>query len=140
MSNGHTYDEHIEQPPPESGFKKILVIDDITYVVRSISRILRGQGYFVITAMTGKDALDKFNKYNPDLITVDQKLPDMSGLQLVEKIRQLDRGNKTKIIFISAVQEKNEIKSILNTGIDNYILKPFQKEMLVRVVKDLIGK
>jgi two-component system chemotaxis response regulator CheY len=139
MNDGKIFDKNNDQPHPESGHKKILVIDDITYMVRSISRILRGQGYFVITAITGKDALEKFNKYKPDLITVDQKLPDMSGLQLVEKIRKLDGGKKAKIIFISAVQEKEEIRSILFIGIDNYILKPFKKDMLVRAVTELIG-
>jgi CheY-like chemotaxis protein len=132
------FEEPSVQPPgPDS--KKILVIDDITYVVRSISRILRSQGYYVITAMTGKEALDRFKKYKPDLCTVDQKLPDMSGLQLVEKMRKLQGVGKLKVIFISAVQEKDEIKAILNAGIDNYLLKPFKKDILLSAVKKLIG-
>lgn len=141
MIDTDKYDFFEEPPlhPPGPETKKILVIDDITYVVRSISRILRSQGYFVITAMTGKEALSRFEKYKPDLLTVDQKLPDMSGLQLVEKIRKLRGGEKIKVIFISAVQDKDEIKSILNVGIDNYLLKPFKKEMLLSVVKKLIG-
>ena len=132
------FDEPQNQPPgPDT--KKILVIDDITYVVRSISHILRSHGYFVITAMTGKEALEKFEKFKPDLITVDQKLPDMSGLQLVEKIRGIYGDTTLKVIFISAVQEKSEIKSILNSGVDNYLLKPFKKEILLAAVKKLIG-
>ena len=141
MIDTDRYDFFEEPPlnPPGPDTKKILVIDDITYVVRSISRILRSQGYFVITAMTGKEALARFEKFKPDLLTVDQKLPDMSGLQLVEKIRKLRGGEKIKVIFISAVQEKDEIRSILNAGIDNYLLKPFKKEILLSVVKKLIG-
>ena len=91
------YDEMLKTPSGME-FKKILVVDDIMYVVKSISRILRSQGYFVITAMTGKDALEKFDKYKPDLITVDQKLPDMSGLQLVGKIKEHIGGDKVKVI------------------------------------------
>jgi CheY-like chemotaxis protein len=121
------------------GFKKVLVVDDITYVVRSISHILRGQNYFVLTATTGKEALEKYKNYTPELITIDQKLPDMSGFQLVEKIRQLPGGERAKIIFISAVQEKQEISSILKLGIDYYILKPFKKQILIEYVKKLIG-
>ncbi|MBN1696594.1 MAG: response regulator [Spirochaetales bacterium] len=132
--------ELIELPPADSNVKRILVIDDITYVVKSITKILRSQGYFVISAMTGKEAIEKFGKYKPHLITVDQKLPDMSGIQLVEQIRCLDGGYNTKIIFISAVQEKEEIKSILTIGIDNYILKPFKKEMLIKIVSDLLSQ
>jgi DNA-binding response OmpR family regulator len=125
--------------PRGVGFKKILVVDDIMYVVKSISRILRTRGYFVITAMTGKEAIKKFDKYKPDLMTVDQNLPDMTGLQLVKKIKEHSGGEKVKIIFISAVQEKGEIKSIIGSGIDNYILKPFKHENLIDAVKKLIG-
>ncbi|MBN2533747.1 MAG: response regulator [Spirochaetales bacterium] len=141
MADSDRYD-FFEEPPlhvPGPETKKVLVIDDITYVVRSISRILRSQGYYVITAMTGKEALSKFEKYRPDLLTVDQKLPDMSGLQLVEKIRKLFGGERVKVIFISAVQEKEEIRAILNSGIDNYLLKPFKKEILLTAVRKLIG-
>jgi CheY-like chemotaxis protein len=123
----------------QKGFKKILVVDDITYVVKSISKILKGAGFFVITAMTGKEAVEKFLKYHPDLITVDQKLPDMSGIHLVEQIRKLEGGEEVKLIFISAVQEKEEIRSILHLKIDNYILKPFRKEILLDAVMKVLG-
>ena len=119
--------------------KRVLVVDDITYVTKSISKILVAEGFAVITAMTGKEALDKFIKYSPVLITVDQKLPDMSGIQLVEKIKQMKVGFTTKIIFISAVQEKEEIRSILNLGIDNYLLKPFKKELLISTVRKIFA-
>jgi CheY-like chemotaxis protein len=137
----------IDREPTESefkqieqkGFKKILVVDDITYVVKSISKILRGAGYFVITAMSGREAIEKFTKYRPDLVTIDQKLPDMSGIQLVERIRKLEGGDSSKLIFVSAVQEKDEIRSILHLKIDNYILKPFRKEILLDAVRKLLG-
>ncbi|MBN2535041.1 MAG: response regulator [Spirochaetales bacterium] len=132
-------DEAMLHNPRGVGFKKILVVDDIMYVVKSISRILRSEGYFVITAMTGKEAIKKFDKYKPDLITMDQILPDMTGLQLVGKLKERGGGEKVKIIFVSAVQGKDEIKSIIGTGISNYILKPFKKENLIAIVKNLIG-
>lgn len=140
--NNSNNDENQEarlNSPQGKRFKKILVVDDIMYVVRSISRILQSQGYFVITAMTGEDALKKFDSYKPDLITVDQMLPDMTGLQLVKKIKEHNGGKNAKVIFISAVQGKGEIKSIIDTGINNYILKPFKKENLIAAIKKLIG-
>lgn len=125
--------------PEKGGFKKVLVVDDITYVVKSISRILTGAGYFVISAMTGKDALEKFRRYKPDLLTVDQKLPDMTGDHLVELIRETEAGRKTPVIFISAVHNRSEIKPIINLGVSCYILKPFKKEKLLENVRRLIG-
>ena len=132
---------HLEQTiGDEKDFKKILVVDDILYVVKSISRILVAEGYFVFTARTGKEALDKFVKYSPDLITLDQKLPDMTGLQLVQKIRKLEKGDHTIIIFISSVYEKEEITSILQSNISDYLLKPFKKAKLIDTVQNLIGR
>ncbi|MCK4797961.1 MAG: response regulator [Spirochaetes bacterium] len=119
--------------------KKILIVDDILYIVKSISKILQDEGYFVITAMSGGEALVKFEKYSPNLITIDQNLPDMTGFQLVEKIRKLKERDSTKIIFISALYEKEIIKSILSHGVDNYLIKPFEKNNLIKTVKELIG-
>ena len=130
----YDYDELIHKNQ-----KKVLVVDDITYIVKSISRILRSEDYFVFTAKNGKDAINLFKTYNPELVTIDQKLPDMSGVQLVEKLRLLAGGSRAKIIFISAVHEKSEIQKILSMGIDNYILKPFKKQALIDTVKGLIG-
>ncbi|MAG13366.1 MAG: hypothetical protein CMN78_02090 [Spirochaetales bacterium] len=119
-------------------FKKVLVVDDITYVVRSIGRILEAEGYFVLTAKTGQEALDKFADYSPDLITVDQKLPDMTGLQLVGRIRRRSEGAKAKIVFISGVTDKSEIQSILLEEIDGYLVKPFKKARLIETVRALV--
>ena len=118
---------------------KILVVDDILYVVKSISRILQSEGFFVFTARSGREALQKFHEYSPDLVTVDQKLPDMTGQQLVALIRAAEESAKTKIIFISAVDDKTEIRAILQQNIDDYLVKPFKKTRLVDTVKGLIG-
>ncbi len=125
---------HAAQNP---SFKKILVVDDIVYVVRSITKLLGDEGYFILTATTGREALEKFEKYSPDLITIDQKLPDMTGRQLVEKICARP-GPRPRIIFISSVYEKEEIREIMKGGIDDYLLKPFQKAKLVETVKKLL--
>jgi DNA-binding response OmpR family regulator len=118
--------------------KKILIVDDLTYVVKTIERILSEQGYLVITAKTGYDAFEKFEKYFPDLVTVDQKLPDMMGTQLVEKIKKTEHGKTVKIIFITATSEISDIRAILKMKIDDYLVKPFEKSKLIAVVKKLL--
>ena len=117
--------------------KKVLVVDDITYVIRFISKILKDAGYQVISATSGHEALIKYVKYHPDIVTVDQMLPDMTGETLFAKIKELDRENTTKLIFISANYEKEKIKAILNLGVTNYLMKPFTKEKLLEVLKQL---
>ena len=119
-------------------FLKALVVDDILYIVRSIARILSAEGIFVLTATSGKEAIEKFVQYGPDLVTVDQRLPDMSGLSLVERIREIEGNPKAKIVFISSVYDKEEIRSILQHNIDGYLIKPFQKSRLVETVRGLV--
>lgn len=119
--------------------KKILVVDDILYVVRSISKILSDEGYQVLTAFSGKEALAILKQHSPDLITIDQKLPDMTGINLVEQIKKLNLEVFPKIIFISAVYDKEQIGAILKNLVSNYILKPFKKSKLIETVNELIG-
>lgn len=119
-------------------FLKVLVVDDILYVVKSISKVLHNEGFFVLTARSGQEALEKYVEYSPDLVTVDQKLPDMSGLQLVAKIREIDPEGKARIIVISAVDDKQEIQAILKYQIDDYLIKPFMKKRLIDSVKALL--
>ena len=107
-------------------FKKILVVEDLTYVLKTIVKTLSQDGYFTISASTGEEALQKFENYLPDLITVDQRLPDMTGIQLVNKIRALNKTPDTKIVFISGVDDKETIQTILQMGVDEYLLTPFQ--------------
>jgi CheY-like chemotaxis protein len=118
--------------------KKILVVDDLLYVAKFISSILKEEGYYVITAMSGRETLKKFIRFNPDLITIDQKLPDMTGFELVLKLRELSKGQNVKIIFISGVYEKEVIESILDLGINSYLLKPVKRNKLLETVQQLL--
>jgi two-component system chemotaxis response regulator CheY len=122
---------------PDNEFKKILVVDDITYVVKTITRILEDAKFFCMSAMTGQDALEKYQRFLPDLITIDQRLPDMTGLDLVKKIRSLNVEHTPKIIFISAMNDKDIIRSIIQNGVDEFLLKPFQKQKLLDSVNRL---
>lgn len=119
-------------------FRKVLVVDDILYVSKSIARTLKQEGYFVITALTGQDALEKYDKYTPSLITIDQNLPDMSGSALVTELL-LRPSFSSRIVFISAVYDKDVIKSVLKLGVDHYLIKPFKKNKLIETVNSLIG-
>ena len=72
------------------------------------------------------------------MITIDQQLPDTTGLALVREIRRLQKESRPKIIIISAVHDKKEIQSILQLGVDDYLLKPFKKTKLVSIVKRIM--
>jgi DNA-binding response OmpR family regulator len=120
--------------------KKILVVDDIHYVAKYLATVLSEAGYTVLTSMSGGEALSKFEMFRPDLVTIDQKLPDMTGFELVNRLRKLKNGKRFKIVFISAVYERETIESVLNLGIDNYLMKPVDKVKLLETLKSLLGK
>lgn len=120
-------------------FRKVLVIDDILYIVKSISKILKDEGYFVTTALTASEAINKIDSYTPTLITIDQNLAEITGIDLVKMIRE-NCKHQPRIIFISAVYDRNFIKKVLNSGIDHYLIKPFKKVKLLEVVGDIFKK
>lgn len=123
----------------KSSSRIILIVDDILYVVKSIARILKEEGFFVMTAHTADEAIKKYEKYSPDLVTIDQMLPDMLGTKLVQEIKNRDTNKSTKIIFISSIYDKEKIKSILQMGVDHYLLKPVTRSTLVSTVKNLFN-
>jgi len=120
--------------------KKILIVEGLTYVIKTIERILTEAGYFVLTAKDGEEAIEKFKNYSPHLITVDHKLPDMTGVQLVEQIRKIGSEVTPKIVFITAFDDVDTIRSIVKLGIDDFLIKPFQKNKLLETVKKTLEK
>jgi len=119
--------------------KKILVVDDLHYVAKYLATVMSEAGYKVLMSMSGTEALNRFELFNPDLVTIDQKLPDMTGCELVNRLRTLRNGKKPKIVFITAACDKETIQSVLNLGIDNYLVKPVDKTKLLETLKGLLG-
>lgn len=118
--------------------KRVLVIEDITYVQRIISRALTEAGYTVIIASNGEDAIEMIKRYTPALVTIDMNLPDTKGALLLEIIKKQFTDLNIKTIFISAVTNRNEIKSVLSRGADYYLIKPFKKSDLLDCVETIM--
>lgn len=117
---------------------RILIVEDIHYVLNTIHRVLSELGFTVRTAKRGAEALVVYREFAPHLVTVDQKLPDMTGLQLLESIKKIEQHTMPRIIFISALYEREEIAHILRSGVDAYLMKPFKKETLITTVRDVL--
>lgn len=110
---------------------KILVVEDEKNIRSFITSVLSSQQYQVITAATGKEGLSQAASWCPDLILLDLGLPDMDGMELIQKIRG---WSDLPIIVISArIQEDDKVKA-LDQGADDYITKPFgNSELLARI-------
>lgn len=118
--------------------KKILVADDEERIVKLVSDFLRIGGYEVLPASDGAQALELFNK-NPDiaLAIIDIMMPELDGWALTKEIR---KTSDLPIIMLSARAEEFDLLTGFETGIDEYVTKPFSPAVLVKRVEALIKR
>lgn len=112
----------------------ILVIDDEEPIRRIISGELKKEGYEVITAENGKDALERIAEATPDVIVSDISMPDMDGMTLLNKLRSEQATRGIPLILVTALGSTSSVVAGLNLGADDYLVKPFvMSELLARV-------
>lgn len=108
-----------------------LVVDDESNILRFVRANLRASGYDIASATTGTEALAQFEATNPDIIILDIMLPEMDGLEVCRRIRQV---SDVPIIMITAKGDMQDAVEGLNAGADDYVPKPFAvEELLARV-------
>jgi len=120
--------------------KEILIVDDEPNVVMPIQFLMEQQGYRVMIAERGEDALDLIYQYEPDLVLLDILLPGIDGYEVCEIIRLNPNYRNVKIIFLTAKGREVEIAKGLALGADAYITKPYSNAELVAAVKELLEK
>jgi DNA-binding response OmpR family regulator len=120
--------------------KQILIVDDEPNVVIPIQFLLEQQGYRIMIAERGEDALDLIYQYKPDLVLLDIMLPGIDGYEVCEIIRLNRNYRNVKIIFLTAKGREVEIVKGLALGADSYITKPFSNAELITKVKELLEK
>lgn len=119
---------------------RILIADDEPDILEIVSFNLRSEGYEVITAKDGGEAIEKAKKYLPDLIILDVMMPVKNGFQVCNLLRMQPAFKDTLIIFLTALNdETTEIKG-LETGADDYISKPISPKVLISRVNALFRR
>ena len=117
---------------------EILIVDDEPSVVVAIQFLMEQQGYNVMTAERGEDALDLIYKYKPDLVLLDIMLPGIDGYEVCEIVRLNPEFRNVKIVFLTAISREVEIAKGMLLGADAYITKPYTNEKLVAQVRELL--
>ena len=120
--------------------KEILIVDDEPDVVVPIQFLMEQQGYRVMAAERGEDALDLIYHYKPDLVILDIMLPGIDGYEVCEIIRLDLNYRDVKIMFLTAKGREVDIAKGLALGADAYLTKPFSNDELVAKVKELLEK
>jgi len=120
--------------------KRILVVDDEIYIVHILEFTLTMEGYEVITAADGEEALRKIEATRPDLVVVDIMMPKMDGYEVCRRIRQDEETKKLPVILLSAKGRPIDRETGLEVGADDYMVKPFSPRRLLEKIKDLLQR
>lgn len=117
---------------------RIMIVDDDEAIRRFAGKLLQSEYYEVIQAVNGKDALNRIFENPPDLILVDYKMPEMNGLEFIEKLKNHSHLSRIPTIMLTSTDtEETEVKA-LNVGADDWIQKPIHKARLLARVKRLL--
>ena len=117
--------------------RKILVVDDEERMVRFIRLNLEHDGFVVIEAFNGKQALQRLRDATPDLILLDVMMPDLNGLDVLEMVREI---SNVPVIMLTAKGEEDDRIHGLEKGADDYITKPFSQRELVSRIKAVLRR
>jgi DNA-binding NarL/FixJ family response regulator len=120
--------------------KQLLVVDDDPSLLLAVSDTLRAEGYEVVTARRGAEAMVRVAESLPDLIISDIRMPGMDGYALARNLRSAPRTRLVPIVFLTAKDETADRFAGFRTGVDAYLTKPFEPEELAAVVKSILDR
>jgi len=113
---------------------RILVVDDVPVNIQLLVTYLAAEGYDVVSAKDGHDAMKAVKEHQPDLILLDVMMPKMNGFKVCEVIKSDDATKFIPVILVTALNELEDKVKGMNSGADDFLAKPFNKlELLVRV-------
>ena len=120
--------------------KRLLVVDDEPNLLRAVAAALRAEGYEVVTARNGREALVRVAESVPDLVISDIRMPGMDGYQLAGQLRASSRTAIVPIIFFTAKDETTDRVAGFRAGVDAYITKPFEPDELLAVIQSILSR
>jgi DNA-binding response OmpR family regulator len=115
----------------------LLLVDDEEKVLEFMEPFLRQEGFHIVTAKTGKEALEKVKEINPSLVVLDWMLPEMSG---IEVCRELRKTSRVGIIMVTARTDETDKIIGLEVGADDYITKPFSLRELAARIRSVLRR
>ena len=122
--------------------KNILIIDDEGLVTKSLQKLLARQGYNAVVAASGEEAIEKFKAGSFHLVVSDVRMPQINGIETIERIRQLQKeAGKEPVpeILITGYADEDSYNKALNLKVADYIFKPFDTTQFLDAIKRNLG-
>ena len=118
--------------------RRILIVDDEPNIVTLLEFLMRGSDYEVRVARNGEEALRRAESFRPDLVLLDVMMPQRSGFEVCQKIRENPALRDVKIVMLTAKGRNLEKDRGLNLGANAYVTKPFSTKELMNTVRGLL--
>ena len=119
--------------------KRVLIADDEPNIVAALEYLLERNGYEVNVARNGDEALTLIEQHRPDLVLLDVMMPQRSGYDVCQRVREREDWRHIKIVMLSAKGRDVEVNKGISLGADEYITKPFSTRDLVAKINSLLG-
>ena len=117
--------------------KSVLVVDDIPFVRKTLVDILTEAEYRVVgEAADGLQAVEMYARLQPDFVTMDIVMPNMSGIEATRKIVRMNKH--AKVVIVTAMSQENIVMEAINAGARDYVLKPFRAEEILRTLERIV--
>jgi CheY-like chemotaxis protein len=118
---------------------RVLVVEDDDVIRQLITVNLELEGFEVVSAVDGQEALDRVIELAPDVITLDVMMPRLDGWTTATRLRENPDTAHIKVVLLSARAQEADLQRGEKIGVDAYLTKPFDPDELVNVVRDLAG-
>lgn len=120
--------------------KRILVVDDDMMCLRTVQKYLTEEGFDVLGALSGMQAIHIVEEAKLDLLLLDIEMPGLSGFAVMEQIRVLQNGKHLPVIFFTGRKDRDTVKCCAAAGAEGYIMKPVEKKILLERVEEVFTR
>ncbi|TEU15444.1 MAG: response regulator [Anaerolineales bacterium] len=120
--------------------EKILVVDDDSFILRLVSYILETEGYTVVTAADGREALGLLAEHQPDLVICDISMPELDGFATIEAIRADPETQELPVIMLTSRGQERDMQRAREVSADDYLTKPFSSSQVLESVARHLGR
>lgn len=115
----------------------LLVVDDAAFMRMRCTKLLSENGYTVIEAENGLQAVRKYEEAHPDGVLLDITMPEMDGLAALKEIRKIDPN--ARVTMVTAMGQQAMVMDALKSGAKDFVLKPFQSDRVLAAVKKMLS-